>query len=274
MDRRLTPANGRVALEGWQDRVSAERFVPGEPCRLTRPVADLLAAPGGRRERQLVWGEPFTVLERHEGFAFGQSGKDGYVGYIEDSALGPVVEATHRVAVLASHAYPAPDMKSHEVMGLSFGARLRVVSASGAFFETAEGYFVPKPHLRPLKVPFADPVTVAQMHFGVPYLWGGNSSWGIDCSGLVQAALLAAGIDCPGDSDMQQAALGRALPPGTPPERGDLFFWKGHVALAVDGATMIHANAHTMSVAYEPIADAIARIEEQGDGPVTAHKRL
>ncbi|MGC9369631.1 MAG: NlpC/P60 family protein [Paracoccaceae bacterium] len=274
MDRRLTPANDRVALDGWQGRVSAERFVPGEPSRLTRPVADLLAAPGGRRERQLVWGEPFTVLERHGGFAFGQSGKDGYVGYIDETALGPVIDATHRVSVLASHAYPEPDMKSHEVMGLSFGARLRVVSASGAFFETAEGYFVPKPHLRPLNVPFADPVVVAQMHFGVPYLWGGNSSWGIDCSGLVQAALLAAGLDCPGDSDLQEAALGRALPTGTPPERGDLFFWKGHVALAVDGETMIHANAHTMSVAYEPIADAIDRIDVQGDGPLTAHKRL
>ncbi|WP_236626181.1 C40 family peptidase [Actibacterium mucosum] len=165
-------------------------------------------------------------------------------------------------------------MKSGNETWVSFGSRMRVVSADGNFFETHDGRYIPKPHLRPLNAPFADPVTVAQMFFGVPYLWGGNSAMGIDCSGLVQAALVAAGIDCPGDSGPQENALGTPLALGSKPQRGDLLFWKGHVAIAVDHDTLIHANAHHMAVAYERIPDAIQRIESQGDGPVTAHKRL
>ncbi|MBN2907671.1 MAG: C40 family peptidase [Rhodobacteraceae bacterium] len=273
-DRRETPANARVAAAHLEGQVPAARFVDPVPYRVTRPLVDLLRAPGGPRERQMLLGEAFEVLEIHEGHAFGWAARDGFVGYVPAQALSDSApDPTHIVAVPASHAYSAPDLKRPEVMGLSFGTRLRVVSASGAFFETAEGWFVPKPHLRPANAPFADPVTVAQLFFGAPYLWGGNAIWGIDCSGLVQAAWLASGRACPGDSDQQARSLGTALPPGTTPERGDLLFWAGHVALVVDPQVMIHANAHTMSVAYERIPEAIARIEGQGDGPVTAHRR-
>ncbi|TCP39032.1 C40 family peptidase [Rhodovulum marinum] len=274
-DRRETPANGRVAALHLAGQVQAARFVQPVLHRVTRPLADLLRAPGGPRERQLVLGEGFEVLEVHEGHAFGWAARDGFVGYVAAGALCDAVpEPTHIVAVPASHAYSAPDLKRPEICGLSFGSRVRVVSASGAFFETAQGWFVPKPHLRPANAPFADPVTVAQMFFGAPYLWGGNAIWGIDCSGLVQAAWLAAGRACPGDSDQQERALGTALAPGTPPERGDLLFWKGHVAIVVDPGVMIHANGHTMSVAYERIDEGIARIAAAGDGPVTAHRRV
>ncbi|MBK1637157.1 C40 family peptidase [Rhodovulum adriaticum] len=273
-DRRETFGNGRVAAETLRGQVAAQRYVAPVLHRVTRPLVDLLALPGGARDRQLVLGEGFEVLDIHDGHAFGRAARDGYVGYIPADALAAdVPEPTHIVAVPASHAYSAPDLKRPEIWALSFGTRLRVVSASGAFFETAQGWFVPKPHLRPANAPFADPVTVAQMLFGAPYLWGGNAIWGLDCSALVQMAHLACHRPCPGDSDQQARDLGRVLPPGTPPERGDLLFWKGHVALVVERDVMIHANAHTMSVAYERIEDAIARIEAQGDGPVTAHKR-
>lgn len=273
-DRRMTPANARVAAAHLLGQVAAERFVEPVTHRVTRPLTDILRAPGGPRERQLVLGEQVEVLERNEGYAFGWAARDGFVGYMPEEALSPgVPEPTHFVSVPASHAYCAADLKQPEIWGLSFGARVRVVSASGGFFETAEGWFVPKPHLRPVNAPFSDPVTVAQMFFGAPYLWGGNSIWGIDCSGLVQVAWLACGRACPGDSDQQERALGNALPAGTPPRRGDLLFWKGHVALVVEPEVMIHANAHTMSVAYERIADALERIEAQGDGPVTSHRR-
>ncbi|TDX33376.1 NlpC/P60 family protein [Rhodovulum visakhapatnamense] len=274
LDRRETPANDRVAATRLKGLVAAPRYADPVQFRVTRPLTDLLRAPGGPRERQLVLGEAFELLEMHEGFGFGWAARDGFVGYVAAQALAADVPApTHRVAVPASHAYSAPDLKRPEVMGLSFGTELRVVSAEGRFFETAQGWFVPKPHLRPLNVPFRDPVTVAQLFFGVPYLWGGNSGWGIDCSGLVQMAWLASGRACPGDSDQQERELGEALPVGSPVERGDLLFWRGHVALAVDPEVMIHANGHTMSVAYERIADAVARIEAQGEGRPTAHRR-
>ncbi len=274
MDRRLTPANDRVAASSLQGQVAATTFTDGTPAQIGQPVADLCRAPQGARDRQLQFGTPVTVFERRDGWGFVQSGIDGYVGYVREAALIASADATHRVSVPATHLYAAADLKSPDRFWLSFGARLRIVSAEGAFFETDQGLFVPKPHVRPLNAPMHDPVTVAQMHFGAPYLWGGNSMQGIDCSGLVQAACQACGIDCPGDSDLQMAELGTALPPETPPQRGDLLFWKGHVAMVVDADTMIHANAHHMAVAYEPIKAAILRIEEQGEGPVLAHKRL
>jgi len=273
MDRRLTPANTRVAALRLKGQVEAETFTEGTPRTVAVPLADLLSAPGGARDRQLLWGEAVTVYEERQGWAFVEAARDSYVGYVAATALAEPVEPTHFVAVSASHLYPAPELKERELAGLSFGSRFRIVSAAGNFYETAEGRFVPKPHLRPLNRPFADPATVAQLFFGAPYLWGGNSIRGIDCSGLVQAAMLASGLPCPGDTDLQEAALGQPLDPAEPLRRGDLLFWKGHVAIAVDGETLIHANAHHMAVAYERAAEAIARIEGQGGSKVTSRRR-
>lgn len=271
MDRRLTPANGRVAALSLQGQVAADRFVEGRPARVAVAVEDLRPGPGAMRDRQLLLGTAVTVFERRDGWSFVQSARDGYVGYLRTGALAAPRAATHRVAVRASHVYAAEDFKSPDLMHLSFGAEVTVTAEGRRFWETPEG-FIPKPHLRPLDRPFSDPVTVAQVFFGVPYLWGGNSVLGIDCSGLVQAAHLACAIPCPGDSDLQRSGIGQ--PVEDDPRRGDLWFWKGHVALVVDEATLIHANAHHMAVAYEPIAAAVARIAAQGDGPVIARRRL
>ena len=273
-DRRLTPANGRVAARELMGRVTADAFVTPEPASVTVPVTDLWATPDrAARDRQLLLGDPVDVFERRDGMAFLRAGKDGYVGYVAEADLGPRIEATHMVGVPATHLYPAPDFKRVALHHLGFGARVRVVAGTDRFFEVEGGLHVPRPHLAPVNRAFTDPAAVAQLFFGVPYLWGGNSILGIDCSGLVQAACLACHIPCPGDSDLQKAVLGRTLT-DEPPQRGDLYFWKGHVAMAVDERVLIHANAHHMAVTYEPIEDAIARIEGQGDGPVTARRRI
>ncbi len=271
MDARLTPANGRVAAERLRGLVQADRYVAGEARRVAVPVADLDGSPGGMRDRQLLWGETVTVYELREGMAFVEAGRDGYVGYISEVSLAEPRTPTHRVAVPATHLYRDDDMKSPDLRHLSFGALVTVEAEGRRFWETPEGY-IPKPHLRPLDRPFSDPAAVAQLHFGVPYLWGGNSVLGIDCSGLVQAALLACGTACPGDSDLQQG-IGAAIPDSEPLRRGDLLFWKGHVAMAVDADTLIHANAHHMAVAYEGVQQAILRIQAQGNGEVTARRR-
>jgi len=274
MDRRLTPANGRVAAAHLAGRVKAEVFVEGWQRRVIWPVADLCRGPGGARDRQVLMGQAVTVFEDRDGWAFVQAERDGYVGYVESAALGERPAPTHWVAVPAGHVYGAPDMKSPVLSELVFGDTMTCVAHMPRFHETARGGFIAKPHLWPLEKRFKDPVTVAQLHFGVPYLWGGNSVRGIDCSGLVQAAFQACGVDCPGDSDMQEAALGTAFGDNVALQRGDLLFWKGHVGLMVDGETLIHANAHHMAVAYEPVAKAILRIEAQGDGPVISRKRV
>lgn len=272
-DRRLTPANGRIAAQHLKGIIAAETYVTGTRARIAAPLVDLCAAPNGRRDRQLLLGAGVTVFEKRDGWAFVQADADGYVGYIPETALGADAAPTHRVGTAATHAYEGESFKSKDLMHLPFGAQVIVTDERHKMFETNVGY-VPKKHLRPMDQPFSDPVTVAQAFFGVPYLWGGNSTRGVDCSGLVQAGHLACSIYCPGDSDMQMAELGQDIAPDAALQRGDLMFWKGHVGIMVDADVMLHANAHYMAAVYEPIAAATIRIKAQGDGEVLARKRL
>ncbi len=273
-DPRLTPANGRVAHVALRGQVEAARYSAGEWRRVVRPQAPILDRPGGARLRELLLGARFLVLDEEAGHAFGQAGADGYVGHVPLAALGPDIAPSHRVSAIRSLARTRPDLKdTGPVTPLSFGAQVTVTARSGDWAETPLGH-VPRAHLAPVEQTAPDPVAVAEMFLGTPYLWGGNSAFGIDCSGLVQAACHAAGIACPGDSDMQEASLGTLLPAGSVPRRGDLLFWKGHVALVCGPDLLIHANAHAMAVAHEGVQAAIARISAQGEGPVTAIRRL
>lgn len=271
MDRRSTPFSGRLALPVLRGQVEAT-FTEGEAASVRLPLADLLAHPGGARDRQLLMGDAVTVIDLQDNHAFVQAAKDGYCGWLEASAIGPATTPTHWVAARSSHLYSRPKVQAPEHGALPFGARLSVTGILGSFAETAMG-FVPLIHLRGMNDRADDPVAVAESFLGAPYLWGGNSAAGIDCSGLVQAAMLACGLPCPGDSDQQQS-LGQDLADNMPVQRGDLMFWAGHVAWVVDGRRILHANGHTMTVAYEPIAEAITRILAQDGGPVTARRRV
>ncbi|WP_027256679.1 C40 family peptidase [Leisingera aquimarina] len=271
-DRRRTPVNDRIAATHLETAPEGLARAEGTAARIGVAVADLLRAPDGARDRQLVYGEPVTVYEDRNGWSFLQVAKDSYVGYLPSASLTAPFEATHWVSAPATHAYSADDFKSPETHALSHGSRVQVLGGTGRFLQTNLG-FIPARHLSPLGVHAADPVAVAELFLGTPYLWGGNSRFGIDCSGLMQAALLACGTACPGDSDMQEAELGESAPAGDC-QRGDLLFWKGHVAMVRDAESLIHANAHDMAVAIEPIGAAIERIAAQGDGPITAHRRL
>lgn len=280
-DRRLTPVNDRVAAEHLRGLVEAARYAVGTPRMVVTGVVDLLRAPGGVRDRQLLMGAVVRVYDDHDGWCFVQAAGDGYVGYLPATSLGDVQEATHQVDARATHVYSTPDFKSPERLMLSHGARLSVLRNTAGFepdrparfVQTALG-FVPQQHLTAVGSLARDPVAEAEKLLGTPYLWGGNSAFGIDCSGLVQGALAACGQACPGDSDLQEQTLGRTLPPGTAPRRGDLLFWKGHVGWVAGPDLLLHANVHSMSVTLEPLGDAVARIETQGDGPVTRHARL
>jgi len=280
MDRRLTPSNGRVAHVSLRGRVDAEQFSEGEEHRIAVVVADLLSSQGNR-ERQLLRAELFTALDAQDGKVFGFAQKDGYCGWLNaaDLVAPPIAAPTHRIAAPRSYTKTTPGLKTMgQITPLPYAAQVTVLDQSDGWARIAWGRgtipadrFVPAGHLAPIDHTASDPITVAQQFLGTPYLWGGNSAFGIDCSGLVQAALLACGISCPGDSDMQENLGDEAEGPH---QRGDLLFWKGHVAMVVDDRRLIHANAHHMAVAYEGIADAIARIAAQGDGPVTARRRM
>ena len=274
-DRREVPCNGRVAPTSWRGRAEAERFVEPRPLVVAAEDAFLLAAPNGARDRQLLHGERFDVLEVADGHAFGLRAEDGYVGHVPEGALAPGGEPTHAVAVRRIHLYPEPDFRRPPLAALSFGARL-VASPDGRWAETrwrGAPAFAPTTHLRALGEPMEDPAAVALLLLGAPYLWAGNGSDGLDCSGLVQAALLACAIPCPGDSDQQEARVGTPLGEGEPLCRGDLIFWDGHVAMALDAGRIVHANVHAMAVAIEGTIEAVARIEAQGDGRPTSRRR-
>jgi cell wall-associated NlpC family hydrolase len=271
MDPRLTPANARAALESLRGKIEAPHYVPGEAAQVTAALTDLCAAPDGARQRQVLMGDACVVVDRHAGWAFVQMAKDGYCGYLPEAALGAAEEPTHWVAAPATHLYATPDLKPRETAALTMGARLRVLGQDGPWAQTTHG-FVPKLHLKPLGEWHKDTVAVAQTFLGVPYLWGGNSRAGLDCSGLVQAALLACGKACPGDSDLQQA-LGTPISEKAALKRGDLLFWQGHVAMAMNADHLIHATAAFMAVVMEPNRTAFARILASGGGPVTARRR-
>ncbi len=241
--------------------------------RVVRPVVDLLRSPDGPRERQLLYGDTVAVAEEDGGWSHVTSDKDRYQGWVASDQLGDLSPQTHWVLAPATHTYEQPDMKSPDLASLSLGSKIRALSEQDGFLETELG-FIPRVHTVPAYTRLNDPVAVAEQFLGTPYLWGGNSRFGLDCSGLVQAGLLACGVACPGDSGDQELALGEALPSGTPAERGDLLFWKGHVAWVAGDNLLLHANAYHMAVAFEPLDQAIARIAKHGDGSVTAHKRL
>ncbi len=270
MDRRLTPFSGRIAHVSLADDLPGIPVTPGEAARIAAPLTDLCATPAGVRDRQLIHGAEVTVIDRQAGHAFVMAAADGYCGWVAETALAAPDPATHRVATRGTHLYSAPKVQAGPLLALPLNARLNVTGLTGTWAETAEG-FVPAAHLAPLDEPAEDPVAVAELLLGTPYLWGGNSAQGVDCSGLVQLAFHAAGRAMPGDSDLQRG-MGTEIPAGTE-QRGDLIFWKGHVALVARPGLILHASGHTMSVAYEDLAEAIARIAAQDGARVLARRR-
>lgn len=261
-DRRFHRATERVAHDSLRGSVAGVEFVAGEWARVIAPLANLCATPGGRRDRQLLQGARFCVLEHLGGHAFGFDQDDGYCGWVDAGALGVDHPVTHWVSVAATHCYRDGDIKSPDLAALSFGSRVQVLGFEGAFARTPLG-FLPARHLRALGEWMADPVAIARLFIGTPYLWGGNSRAGIDCSGLIQAARRACGLPCPPDSDLQAAFPGQPVEPGHEAP-GDLVFWKGHVAMVSAPGTIIHANAWHMAVVEEPLAEAEARIATKG----------
>lgn len=272
-DRRLIPARPDVAAAHLRGAVDAARFVEGVAHQIVASVSDLREAPdaSARLETQLRLGEIFIVYDTHEGWAWGQAQADGYVGYVRADDLSIALnEPTHRVSATHTLIFPAADIKSSPHTLLPFGAQVRVLETQGKLARLASGGWVFTGHLTPIDAREADWVSVAERFVGAPYLWGGKTHAGVDCSGLVQLALESAGVACPRDSDMQEDALGVALDPSASLQRGDLVFWPGHVGIMRDSEILLHANAFHMQTETELLREAVARISDT----VTAIKRL
>ena len=283
LDPRLTPARPDLAARHLEGRVVAERFVDGTPARIVEGLAPLRRAPrpDAGLDTEALFGERLTVYdEDDEGWAWVQLARDGYVGWIPSSTYlkGEGARPTHKVAALRTFLYPGPSIKLPPLGWASLGAGVAVVRETEAngrrFAVTSEGRAIVANHLVPVDALERDPVAVAERFLGTPYLWGGRSSLGLDCSGLVQTALEACGVAAPRDADQQETALGE--PVDLDPRawrRGDLMFWPGHVALVRDETTFLHANGFMMAVGIERIDEGLARIEASGS-PLRAVKRV
>lgn len=275
-DPRITPARPDLAARHLQGKVEAARFVDGTPREVVADIAPLRQAPGpgDTQVTEALRGERVTIYEERNGWGWGQLDADKYVGWMPLAALTvPGLSPTHRVASLSTLAFPGPSIKLPPAARLPLGARLTITGETDTFAITQSGWHVPLRHLALLDRGETDFVAVAEQFLAAPYLWGGKTAAGLDCSGLVQISLDACGIGAPRDSDMQERALGKRLPTNSPLKRGDLLFWKGHVAIARDADTMVHANAYHMNVAIERIADGIERIAASGSA-LTSIKRL
>ena len=278
-DRRVTPARPDLAALSLRGKVEAARFIDGRPWRIRAASAPLRRAPDAEAplETEALHGEIVVVYEESGDWAWAQLARDLYVGYLPTAALAAPVEPTHRVAALRTHAYPGASVRQPPRFALSLGALVRVEGFDGDFAVTPDGLRIYARHLAPIDSFEPDFVSVAERFAETPYLWGGRTSEGIDCSGLVQSALGAAGIEAPRDSDMMEATLGSPAPVDDALKRlrrGDLIFWKGHVGVMRDPETLLHASGWHMKVVSEPLAQARARIEETTDGAITSIRRL
>lgn len=279
-DRRITPARSDLADERLRGAVDAPRYSTGVLKRVVTPSAPLrrLTSPEVSLDTEALMGEAVRVFEDEEGLSWVQLESDGYVGYMPSEALGGADPApTHRVSALRTFVYPGPDLKLPPLAHLSLGANVAITGEQGEYAGLSTGGYAFSGHLTPLDSSESDFVSVAERFLGTPYLWGGKTSLGLDCSGLIQLSLAAAGVDAPRDSDMQEKALGEPLavsPDLSGLRRGDLIFWKGHVGVMLDGERLLHANGHHMATAIEPLRTAEERIRLKSYGPIVSIKRL
>ncbi len=278
LDNRRHAYRKDLASSSLQGIVEAPRFVTGTLYQAVHSVLPLRGEPdpAAHVQTQMLFGELITVYDTANGWAWGQLERDDYVGYVvADMLSATVVDGTHCVSALGTFVYPRADIKSPPMLHLSLNAQLAVAETDKDMSRLATGGYVVNRHIVQQNRPARDYVDVAERFLGVPYLWGGRSSLGVDCSGLVQLAMQRAGLVAPRDSDMQEAEIGESvLVPKSLEglQRGDLVFWKGHVGIMVDGVMLLHANAYHMAVVIEPLSTTVARIARNGQ-QITSIKR-
>jgi cell wall-associated NlpC family hydrolase len=259
------PADRRRDL--WRTDKAAQ----GEMMQVAALVLGLRVDLGGTAlDSELLFGETFEVFARDGDYVWGRAPLDGYVGYVAASGLADMRETQARIWVRNAPVYPEPSMKSVHLRQLSFGSRVAPTGTSGSFVQTRDG-FIHQSHLGPSN---GDLAGIATLFLGAPYIWGGRSGFGLDCSALVQLSAQAIGMDCPRDSDMQFAEFGTLLPQDAALKRNDMVFWDGHVGILEDDTTLLHATAAYMNTVREPFGAAAARIKATEGLDVLGVKRL
>ncbi|GDX38557.1 peptidase P60 [Methylocystaceae bacterium] len=277
LDRRLTPARSDLAASYLKGQVEADCFKDGAPMEVRACIVDVRREPrpDAAVDTQVLFGERVEVYDEEEGWVWVQLDNDQYVGWIAANTLwSKLSRPTHRVCVPRTFIYPGPSIKLPPLLALPLGAEVEVIERRGDFWMTTNSCFIYASHLTQLDESFPDFVAIAEKLLNAPYLWGGKSWMGIDCSGLVQLSLLMRGYKAPRDSDLQEQQVGKPIDYNAGLQRGDLIFWKGHVGIMRDESTLLHANGTHMLVSSEPLSLVRDRNLQAGAGDITSYRRL
>ena len=271
LDPRINAFRPDLADIGLENTIKAGRYVEPILRQCVRGLLPLLGEPkpDATMISQIRYGEFLNVYEiREDGFAWVQNLRDRYVGYLpsDDAFSEEIADLSYRISALQTFIYPEPHMKAPPTDELTFGSYVRVGEEKNGFRKLVSGGYVFGKHIAPAsEVETKDYVFTAGRLLNVPYLWGGRTPKGTDCSGLVQLALGLAGIDAPRDSDQQRGAFGQTLPShwrDTSWRRGDLVFFPGHVGMMTNISDLLHASAYDMKVVVEPLYDVVMRGNE------------
>lgn len=280
LDPRIHAYRADLADERLVHQVEAERYIPGDEAHVHRDSVPLFSQPtfDGELQTEALFGEAVRIFEIRDGWAWGQILTDDYVGYLPLEGLSPgQLKPTHHVSNLRTFIYEEANLKSPPIALVSMMSPVAVIGQEGEFSELADKGYIYSSHLAPVSSFDDDFVAVAERFVGTPYLWGGRTSLGLDCSALIQIALQATGEFSRRDSDLQAASLGDLLADSSDIsqlKRGDLVFWKGHIGVMINEADLLHSNAHHMAVEIEPLAPAVERIRSNGGGEITAVRRF
>ena len=264
-DPRAWPVRTDLAADFLRGQVVRDRYASGVHYRVRVDVLSLRARPdkAAGRVSELLFGEDILVYDIDGAWAWGQCQTDGYVGYARIDGLAEAQDTApdHEPVVLRSTVYSRPDFRSEPVRPLHLGSRLTVLDRHADYVLTDAGGWVFARHLERFGQCREPHVAAARRFLGTPYLWGGRSSFGLDCSALVQLALARAGRAAPRDSDQQEAAVGGVVEAGIAAAMcGDLLYMPGHVAMMTTNDRVIHANVHHMAVEEEPLEAFLRRL--------------
>ncbi len=222
---------------------------------------------------QILLGEDFKSQSKIGKFYKGYKAYDKYKGFIEAKDLHlDKNKKTHKIISKECNIYKKPNNKYKLNKKIFFNSRISILDDKNSFIQTKNGWILKK-NIKPInfrKKHFLDNI---KLYLNTKYLWGGNSPKGLDCSALVQELLKFNNIYCPRDSKDQKKFFRKEISIKNI-RKGDLLFWKGHVAIALSNKKLVHAFGPRKKVVIMGIKETVKKIYSKSKLPLLCVKRI